>query len=128
MIQKCKAKVLTYLYLMRACFLFIDCLLHLVSSRVGRDSGILWASLVAQMTASACSAGDPGLIPGSGRSPGERNGYLLQYYCLENLMDRETWWPTVHVVAKSRAQLSDKYFHKSGSRAKQRKKGKEKAR
>ena len=43
-------------------------------------------------------------------------------------MDRETWWPTVHVVAKSRAQLSDKYFHKSGSRAKQRKKGKEKAR
>ena len=37
---------------------------------------------------SACNARDPGLIPGSGRSPGERNGNLLQYPCLENLMDR----------------------------------------
>ena len=36
---------------------------------------------------SACSVGDTGLIPGSGRSPGERNGYPLQYYCLENYMD-----------------------------------------
>ena len=39
----------------------------------------------------ACSAGDPDSIPGSGRSPGEGNGYLLQYSCLENSMDRETW-------------------------------------
>ena len=38
--------------------------------------------------ASACNAGDPGLIPGSGRSPGEVNGYPLQYSCLENSMDR----------------------------------------
>ena len=38
-----------------------------------------------------CSAGDPDSIPGSGRSPGEGNGYLLQYSCLENSMDRETW-------------------------------------
>ena len=37
---------------------------------------------------SACSAGDPGLIPGSGRSPGEGNGNLLQYSCLEDPMDR----------------------------------------
>ena len=37
---------------------------------------------------SACSAGDPGLIPGLGRSPGEGNGNSLQYPCLENLMDR----------------------------------------
>jgi len=37
---------------------------------------------------SACSAGDPGLIPGLGRSPGEWNGYPLQYFCLENPMDR----------------------------------------
>ena len=39
---------------------------------------------------SACSAGDPGLIPGLGRSPGEGNGNPLQYPCLENLMDRGT--------------------------------------
>ena len=38
---------------------------------------------------SACNAGDLGLIPGSGRSPGEENGNPLQYSCLENPMDRE---------------------------------------
>ena len=40
---------------------------------------------------SACSAGDPGLIPGSGRSPGEGKGYSLQYSCLEDSIDREAW-------------------------------------
>ena len=41
--------------------------------------------------ASACNAGVPGLIPGSGRSPGEGNGNPLQYSCLENSMDRGAW-------------------------------------
>ena len=41
--------------------------------------------------ASACNAGDPALIPGSGRSPGEGNGNPFQYSCLENSMDREAW-------------------------------------
>ena len=49
----------------------------------------------------ACNVGDPGSIPGSGRSPGEGNGNKLQYSCLENPMDRESWWATVHGVAKS---------------------------
>ena len=40
---------------------------------------------------SACNVGDPGLIPGSGRCPGERNGYPLQYSCLKNSMDRGAW-------------------------------------
>ena len=40
---------------------------------------------------SACNVGDLGLIPGSGRSPGEGNGNPLQYYCLENSMDRGAW-------------------------------------
>ena len=40
---------------------------------------------------SACNVGDLGLIPGSGRSPGEGNGHPLQYSCLENPMDREAW-------------------------------------
>ena len=40
---------------------------------------------------SACNAGDPGLIPGSGRFPGEGNGKPLQYSCLENPMDRGAW-------------------------------------
>ena len=45
---------------------------------------------------SACNAGDPSSIPGSGRPPGEENGNSLQYSCLENLMDRRAWWVTVH--------------------------------
>ena len=55
----------------------------------------------------ACSSGDPGSIPGSGRSPGEGNGCRLQYSCLENPVDRGVWWATVHGVAKSRTRLSD---------------------
>ena len=51
--------------------------------------------------ASAYNAGDPGSIPGSGRSPGEGNGTPLQYSCLENPMDGEAWWATVHGVAES---------------------------
>ena len=56
---------------------------------------------------SACNAGDLGSVPGSGRSPGEGNGYLLQYSCLENSIDRGAWQTTVHGVTKSQAQLSD---------------------
>ena len=54
---------------------------------------------------SACNVGDPGSIPGLGRSPGEGNGKPLQYSCLENSMDREAWWATVHRVTKSQTQL-----------------------
>ena len=50
---------------------------------------------------SACSAGDMGLIPGSGRSPGGGYGNPLQYSRLENFKDRGAWWATVHGVAKS---------------------------
>ena len=56
---------------------------------------------------SACNAGDPGLIPGSGRSPGEGNGNPLQYSCLENSIDRKAWWATVHRIAKSWTQPRD---------------------
>ena len=56
---------------------------------------------------SACNAGDPGSIPGSGRSPGEGKGNPLQYFCLQNSMDRGAWWAAVHVVAKSWTRLSD---------------------
>ena len=50
---------------------------------------------------STCNAGDPGFIPGSGRSPGAGQGNPLQYSCLENSIDRGAWWATVHGVAKS---------------------------
>ena len=46
------------------------------------------------------NAGDPGLIPGLRRSPGEGNGYSLQYSCLGNPMDRGAWQATVHGISK----------------------------
>ena len=70
-------------------------------------STLPWGS---EVKASACSAGDLGSIPGSGRSPGEGNGNPLQYSCLGNPMDRGTWWATVRGVAKSRTRLSDLTF------------------
>ena len=66
-------------------------------------------SLVAQMVnTSACNAGDPGLIPGLERSPGEGNGNPLQYSGLENPMDRGAWGATVHGVAKVGYNLATK--------------------
>ena len=59
---------------------------------------------------SACNARDTGLIPGSGRSPGEGKGYPLQYSCLENPMDGGAWQASVHGVAKSQTRLSDFTF------------------
>ena len=68
----------------------------------------------------ACQAGDlprdAGLIPGWGRSAGERNGYSLQYSCLENPMGRGAWWATIHWVTKRWTQLSmHTYTHISRS-------------
>ena len=60
---------------------------------------------------SACNSGDPGLIPGSGRSPRGGNGNRLQYPCLENPMDRAAWWATVLGVEKSRTQLKRTNSH-----------------
>ena len=69
---------------------------------IGADAASLEASQVA-----LASAGDPGLVPGLGRSLGEGNGTPLQYSCLGNPMDRGAWWATVHGVAKGQIQLSD---------------------
>ena len=60
--------------------------------------------------ASAYNAGDPGSIPGLGRSLGEGNGNPLQYSCLENPLEGGAWYVTVHGVAKSRTQLSNFTF------------------
>ena len=50
---------------------------------------------------SACSVGDPGSIPESGRSPGGGNDNPFQYSCLENSMDRGAWQTSIHGAAKS---------------------------
>ena len=67
-----------------------------------------------EVKASASNAGDPGSIPGSGRSPGEGNGNPLQYSCLENPMDWGAWWAAVHRVTKSRTRLSDFTYYREG--------------
>ena len=54
------------------------------------------ALMVKNLPANAGDIRDVGLITELGRSPGGRYGNLLQYSCLENPMDREAWWATVH--------------------------------
>ena len=61
---------------------------------------------------SACNEGDPGSIPGLRRCPGGGNGNLLQYFCLENPMDRGAWRATVLGAIKSQTRLSDFHFHR----------------
>ena len=55
----------------------------------------------------SCKAGDLGSILGSEKSSGEGNGYLFQYSCVDNPIDRGVWWAIVHGVAKNWTQLSD---------------------
>ena len=73
--------------------------------RLWPGPGFLGGSVV--KNPSAKEAGDMGLIPGLGRSPGGGNGNPLQYSCLENSMDRDAWQATVHGVPQSQTQLRD---------------------
>ena len=57
---------------------------------------------------SACNAGVPDSILGSGRSPGERNDNPFQYSCLGNVMDRGSWWATVHGIIRVGLDLQTK--------------------
>ena len=65
--------------------------------------GVPGGSVVKNLPA---KAGDAGLIHGLGRSAGGEHGNPLQYFCLENPIDGEAWWATVHGVTKSRTRLS----------------------
>ena len=60
---------------------------------------------------SAYSEGNPGLIPGSERFPGEGHGNPLQYSYLENSMDRGTWWTIVHGVTKESDMMNNQDTH-----------------
>ena len=71
-------------------------------SHWGSPTSLFGASQVALVAKNLpADAGDAGLIPGLGRSPGEGNGNPIQYSCLEKSMDRGVSWATVHGVAKS---------------------------
>ena len=69
--------------------------------------GFPGGALVKNPPGNAGDTRDSGLIPGSGKSSRVENGNPLQYSCLENSVDREAWWATVHKVAKNRTQLSN---------------------
>ena len=73
--------------------------------------GLPWWLSGKESTCDAGDTGDPGLIPGSGRSPGGGRGNPLQYSCLENATDRGAWQTTVHGVAKSLTQLKRLSMH-----------------
>jgi len=60
---------------------------------------------------SACNAGDMGSIPGLGRSPGGGHSNPLQYSCLENPVDRKSWWAVIHRIAKSQTRLRQPNTH-----------------
>ena len=64
--------------------------------------GFPGCSVVKNLPANAEDAGDTGLIPGLGKSPGKGNGNPLQYFCMENSTDRGVWRIAVHRVTKSR--------------------------
>ena len=80
-------------------------------------AGVCWASevalLVENMPANTGVVRDTGSIPGSERSPGGGHGNLLQYSCLENLMDGGAWRATNHEVAQSRTRLEELSTHTS---------------
>ena len=59
---------------------------------------------------SVCSSGDPDSIPGLGRSPGEENGYSLQYSCLENPMERGAWQETILGIDRHRDAVTQGTF------------------
>ena len=69
-------------------------------------SGFPEDSMVKNPPTNEGNLGDMGLLPGLGRSPGEGNGYPLQYSCLKSSTDRGTWWSAVHGVPKSWTWLS----------------------
>ena len=63
--------------------------------------------MIKNLPASTGGVREAGLIPGSGRSPGEGNGNPVQFSCLENSVGRGAWWATIHGATKSQTRLSD---------------------
>ena len=91
---------------------------HFILFLVSTDSTVTSqvARVVKNLPAEARDTRDDGSIPGSwGRSPGGRRGNPLQYSCLENPMDRGTWWAIIHRVAKSRTWLKRLSIHSANT-------------
>ena len=107
---------------LQACLAHVGVITSNKHGHLGAELGKSWVVSVSRQIpqlmihgkASACSSGDQGSIPGSGRSPGEGNGNPLRYSCLENFLDGGAWEATGHGVAKSWTQLSDFTYDSQG--------------
>ena len=83
-------------------------LIYSSPSRLGASQVAL---VIKNLPVYAGDMGDSGSIPGLGRFPGGRHGNPFQYSCLENSMDREVWWTTVHKVSQSKTSLKQLSMH-----------------
>ena len=99
------------IYIHTCVYIYIHTHTHVYIYTYTHVYSIQQASQVTQMvknlSANAGDTRDASSIPGLGRSPGVGNGNPLQYSCLQNSMDREAWWATVHGAAESQTGLSD---------------------
>ena len=87
------------------------CKKGLIKCKCGCELGFPSGLSSKESTFNAGDTGDMASIPGSGRIPGEGNGYPLQYSCLEDPMDRGVWRASVHRVSKSRTRLKRLSMH-----------------
>ena len=81
-------------------------LLEALCGQLAKFEGLLWWFSGKEFACHAGDSGDTGSIPGLGTSPGGGSSSPLQYFCLENSMDRGAWWATVHEITKSLTLLS----------------------
>ena len=81
-------------------------LLEALCGQLAKFEGLLWWFSGKEFACHAGDSGDTGSIPGLGTSPGGGSSSPLQYFCLENSMDRGAWWATVHEITKSQTLLS----------------------
>ena len=78
----------------------------MIYSLSGYTEGLPGCAVVKNPPASAGNVRDLGLIPGSGRCPGQGNGNPFQYSCLENPTDRGAWWASVQGITKNQTRMS----------------------
>ena len=81
-------------------------LLEALCGQLAKFEGFLWWFSGKEFACNAGDSGDTGSVPGLGTSPGGGSSNPLQYFCLENSMDRGAWWATVHEITKSQTLLS----------------------
>ena len=89
-------------------------LLEALCGQLAKFEGFLWWFSGKEFACNAGDSGDTGSVPGLGTSPGGGSSNPLQYFCLENSMDRGAWWATVHEITKSWTPVKRLSMHAQG--------------